>query len=439
MKINFRKLSYCIILSCLTIILIIVGPVAVYAELTGTIWQGAKAEAVVKQSKPLVFTPQVGLPGFMEKYVFNENSTAPIAKLMKAIFSYGIQIISLITLIVIIVGGFMWSTAGGNGNKVNEAKQWLFSGLSGLLLLLFSYLLLRTINIDLVNFRTRDIAAITRLNLIVPEKSNQEQVFGDQGFLDGVYAEVFGDNPKFEACCVFYNKNTGADKFKVASIAFETFDDFMHKVKPACLDFARKDNEGNASVYTSNKTDEKTGRTQFIILSKDEVDNELKVRKAFKNWDQNDFTTQVSDLALFVIHDSACWGFDSQYMRDNSKGLDSPKYCEKVNNPGWACITTVNNTKTWGYCDSDKKCQPCKSYGNDCTRDYQCPNRKKVIGNSTIVSGHQCGDGGVTGLSSKAATCNRTQHCECTVDDCFDECKKNLTDQTLLNNVCKAH
>ncbi|NCU44482.1 hypothetical protein EOM71_02275, partial [Candidatus Falkowbacteria bacterium] len=47
------------------------------SQITGTIWQGARTEAVVQQSDPLVFVPQVGLPGFMERYVFNENSTAP--------------------------------------------------------------------------------------------------------------------------------------------------------------------------------------------------------------------------------------------------------------------------------------------------------------------------------------------------------------------------
>lgn len=436
MKINFRKLSYCIILSCLTIILIIVGPVAVYAELTGTIWQGAKAEAVVKQSKPLVFTPQVGLPGFMEKYVFNENSTAPIAKLMKAIFSYGIQIISLITLIVIIVGGFMWSTAGGNGNKVNEAKQWLFSGLSGLLLLLFSYLLLRTINIDLVNFRTRDIAAITRLNLIVPEKSNQEQVFGDQGFLDGVYAETFGDNPNNEACCVFYNKNIGADGLKVASIAYSGMDGFR-STNNFCLDFARNNGEGNARQYTASKTQTNTGREQFIILSKNDATNRVP-NKPFRNWEQNDFVIQTEDLALFVVNDAACWSISS-YLSNTAMGLDNPNYCKKVarNNNGWACIKTIGSSKNWGYCDNEE-CKLCVSYGNTCAHDYQCPNRKKVIGNSTVVSGQQCGNGGLSGLTSNAATCDRTHHCECASSDCLEECRRNLTDQTLLDNVCKG-
>ncbi|HPL22584.1 MAG TPA: hypothetical protein PKV49_02865, partial [bacterium] len=46
-----------------------------------------------ESSGALKFTPQVGLPGFMSEYVFTENSTMPIAKLMGSLFKYGIQII----------------------------------------------------------------------------------------------------------------------------------------------------------------------------------------------------------------------------------------------------------------------------------------------------------------------------------------------------------
>lgn len=446
MKINLGKLIHWTSLSCLTITLIIIGPILTNAQnnnqgqLTGTIWQGAKVESVVKQSAPLVFTPQVGLPGFMDKYVFSENSTAPIAKLMKAIFNYGIQTIGLITLIVIIFGGFMWSTAGGNGNKVSEAKQWLFSGLGGLLLLMFSYLILRTINIDLVNFKTRDIAAITKLNLIVAEKSNQEQVAGDQGFLDGVYAETFGDNPNNEACCIFYNLNAGADALKVASVAYSGMDGFR-SANNFCLDFARgsgqHDSEGNSRNYTTNKTQTNTGREQFIILSKNDATNRVP-NKPFRTWEQFDFTEQVEDLGLFIVIDAACWSISS-YLSNTAMGLDNPNYCKKVarNNNGWACIKTIGSTKNWGYCDNNE-CKLCVSYGNTCAHAYQCPNRKKVIGNSTVVSGQQCGNGGLSGLTSNAATCDRTYHCECASADCFEECKRNLTDQTLLDNVCKG-
>lgn len=419
-------------------IMLFIAPTPALGELTGTIWQGAKTEAVIKQSAPLVFTPQVGLPGFMDKYVFSENSTAPIAKLMKAIFNYGIQTIGLITLIVIIFGGFMWSTAGGNGNKVSEAKQWLFSGLGGLLLLMFSYLILRTINIDLVNFKTRDIAAITKLNLIVPEKSNQEQVAGDQGFLDGIYAETFGENPNREACCVYYNKNLAADKLRVASIAFSN--DETKNAYNFCLDFAKgqakSDREDNAGAYSHQKGQSQTGRTQYLLLTKDGTTNT--VRKPFSTWNQDDFVRQVNDLALFTIYNAACWSFD-EYISNAAMGLDNPNYCRDVarNNNGWACIKTIGSTKNWGYCDN-KECKLCVSYGNTCAHDYQCPNRKKVIGNSTVVSGQQCGNGGLSGLTSNAATCDRTHHCECASSDCLEECRRNLTDQTLLDNVCKG-
>lgn len=506
MKINLGKLIHWTSLSCLTIALIIVGPVSAYADcfmkpscdfngsgddsmcsiynydrencernrvccnwtetdvgnsnvanaqnnnqgqLTGTIWQGAKVESVVKQSAPLVFTPQVGLPGFMDKYVFSENSTAPIAKLMKAIFNYGIQTIGLITLIVIIFGGFMWSTAGGNGNKVSEAKQWLFSGLGGLLLLMFSYLILRTINIDLVNFKTRDIAAITKLNLIVAEKSNQEQVLGDQGFLDGTYGYAACDNgvPDKEACCVFYNEESALslkpDVLRAFSLAYCEQNGGQQKAVNKCLEFGKKQSEGdpggNGALYQDNMSEKTDGSTQFY----NRFWNSMTTRNPntkISEWSQSNYETQQEDLGLYFIRGKACWNF-SIYVADATIGLDSSRYCSEVagNNNGWACIVTNNGKKSWGYCD-DETCRPCSSFGKDCDHDYECPNRKALIGNSTVVAEWQCGNGGLSGLTNNAATCDE-HFCECANNECFNECSRNLTaagQQSKIDDVCKG-
>ena len=53
---------------------------------------------------------------------------------------------------MIVVGGFEYITAGGNESTVGRAKTRITQALLGILLILGSYLILNTINPDLVNF-----------------------------------------------------------------------------------------------------------------------------------------------------------------------------------------------------------------------------------------------------------------------------------------------
>lgn len=47
--------------------------------------------------------------------------------------------LGLIAVIVILLGGFKWMTAGGNEDKVGEAKKLLAAGVVGLIIILASY------------------------------------------------------------------------------------------------------------------------------------------------------------------------------------------------------------------------------------------------------------------------------------------------------------
>ncbi|MFH0854483.1 MAG: pilin [bacterium] len=49
--------------------------------------------------------------------------------------------LGIIAVVIILIGGFKWMTAGGNEDQVGEAKKWIFSGIIGLLIILASYAL----------------------------------------------------------------------------------------------------------------------------------------------------------------------------------------------------------------------------------------------------------------------------------------------------------
>jgi len=91
------------------------------------------------------FKPQVDI-GFAEGPI----TPSSLGNYIKAIYTYAIGVVGILSTVVIIFGGFLWATAAGNNSRVDNAKTWIGSALTGLVLALFSYTLLYMINPALV-------------------------------------------------------------------------------------------------------------------------------------------------------------------------------------------------------------------------------------------------------------------------------------------------
>ncbi len=85
--------------------------------------------------------PSSGLPGYINY-----------------LFIFGLSLIAFLALTQMMIGGLTYILAAGNVAKVEDAKDTIKQALLGLGLLLVSYLLLRTINPDLVNLREPKLA-----------------------------------------------------------------------------------------------------------------------------------------------------------------------------------------------------------------------------------------------------------------------------------------
>ena len=70
-----------------------------------------------------------------------------------ALYRFFIGIAGIIAVIMIAFGGFAWLFSGGSSEKITKAKEIIFGAVTGLLLALVSYLILYTINPQLVNFK----------------------------------------------------------------------------------------------------------------------------------------------------------------------------------------------------------------------------------------------------------------------------------------------
>ncbi|MFO7628356.1 MAG: hypothetical protein R6W06_02335, partial [Prochlorococcaceae cyanobacterium] len=73
-----------------------------------------------------------------------------IGQYIGALYRYGVGIAGVLAVLMMMIGGFIWLLSGGSPDKVGQGKDFIISALSGLLLALFSFMILYTINPRLV-------------------------------------------------------------------------------------------------------------------------------------------------------------------------------------------------------------------------------------------------------------------------------------------------
>ncbi len=97
-----------------------------------------------------------------------------LGQYMVAIFRWALLVAGVIALALVIFGGFIYLTSGGNAQRTQLGKDRIKQALLGLLLLLSSYTILYIINPDLVKFRSLKIKILERINLEDPNEGKDE-------------------------------------------------------------------------------------------------------------------------------------------------------------------------------------------------------------------------------------------------------------------------
>lgn len=83
---------------------------------------------------------------------FGFDTSSPQAY-TNSIYRYGLVLVAFLSAAGIVYGGVRYLTSAGNQEAVTSGKQAIFAALSGLVLVLLSHLILRTIDPSLVNLR----------------------------------------------------------------------------------------------------------------------------------------------------------------------------------------------------------------------------------------------------------------------------------------------
>lgn len=116
------------------------------------------AAVFAETGKNINFNPEVLIPG-MEK---NASGTAAetikvdgggeaIRKYISNFYKFAIGLTGILATIMFAIGGLIWLTSGGSATQVGKAKQLILGSLTGLVLALCSYMILNTINPNIVN------------------------------------------------------------------------------------------------------------------------------------------------------------------------------------------------------------------------------------------------------------------------------------------------
>ncbi|MFH1099145.1 MAG: pilin [Candidatus Uhrbacteria bacterium] len=81
-------------------------------------------------------------------------STQDVRTVVSRIINVAMGLLGIVTVVIILYGGFQWMIAGGATEKVEEAKKRIFQGVIGLAIILTSYAIARFVVDQLVNVTT---------------------------------------------------------------------------------------------------------------------------------------------------------------------------------------------------------------------------------------------------------------------------------------------
>ncbi len=90
---------------------------------------------------------------------------AELPAYLRALYKIGISVVVGLATVVMMWGGLQWIMAGGNMSRVENAKNLIYSSVLGLVIALSSFVLLNTINPQLVTPNIEKLDDVTSENL----------------------------------------------------------------------------------------------------------------------------------------------------------------------------------------------------------------------------------------------------------------------------------
>lgn len=97
-------------------------------------------------------TVKGGLKQTADKAGFSEKEQQrDLPTLMGQMINYGFGILGVIFLTIVLIGGYLWMTAGGSEEKIEKAKKFIINGVNGMIVIFLAYALAYVILFSLGN------------------------------------------------------------------------------------------------------------------------------------------------------------------------------------------------------------------------------------------------------------------------------------------------
>lgn len=160
----------------------------------------------VLQKKPVCPEGQI----YLEVPIRGKKCVANFGEYMTDLYDYFIYLAGVLAVIVIMIGGFQWVSAGGNQSKIGEAKERISGAIIGLILALGSYMILETINPNLLSMRMPRVRNITA----VPIKFSTEDHIKAraEALKENIACNSNLECSKYDLICAPKNSNNGNQK-----------------------------------------------------------------------------------------------------------------------------------------------------------------------------------------------------------------------------------
>jgi hypothetical protein len=155
-----------------------------------------------------IFDAQVPIPGAVIEF---DETTRPIAMYIKAVYTYAVGAVGILAAVMLMVGGLRWILAGGNSSSISEAKDIIFASISGLVLVMTSYLILNQINPNLVDLEKN--VSITSID--VGSRMENTSSFSDRNLIGCKWVEGTTNTPSFGCVASDNSKCNGEPDEKI--------------------------------------------------------------------------------------------------------------------------------------------------------------------------------------------------------------------------------
>jgi len=314
----------------------------------------------------LYYKPQVGWDGMQTETLVTNGL---IGQMINTFYDWLLSIVGIAVALTIMAAGFLWLTSGGNQTKISKAKQLISGSLTGLVILLVSWMLLNTINPDLI--KTGKLEGIIKIGQVLENSTYYDK----SAQHEGVYAEESPDGEN--QCCVIYGELDGSGYMDDTEIIHcASYKLKQTKAAKSCMNFYYNFKIGTLKLENAKSINPKTKEGAGSAADVNE-----------KNY-------------AYLFTGKACWEMKDD-LKKLCQGKDAKDYCSGREN-GITCLYGTNKTPgycfnetckganeqwLWGkitngnYCYTEKiqkgyvsgsDCLKCKKDGDLCSKDYDC-------------------------------------------------------------------